>query len=150
MTSCIERICSSVSTETSLWAGRPRFNFPKGQWSLFVTMPRPALGHTQPPVQWVSEALTPGVERPGREADNSSPFCVEVKNAWSYISTPPVRVHGVVLSGACTERWWLCTDHSLITKFWLSHIKTCDCITCSIKTSLTFSWHWEQSVTFRF
>jgi len=28
------------------------------------------------------------VERPGREADNSAPSSAEVRNAWSYTSTP--------------------------------------------------------------
>jgi hypothetical protein len=32
---------------------------------------RPALGPTQPPIQWEPGALTPGVKRPGREADHS-------------------------------------------------------------------------------
>jgi hypothetical protein len=40
----------------------------------------------------------PGVKRPGRAADHSHPSSAEVKNAWSYNSTPPVRLHGVVLS----------------------------------------------------
>jgi hypothetical protein len=35
---------------------------------------------------------------PGREADHSRPSSAEVKNAWSYTSTPPIRLHGVVLS----------------------------------------------------
>jgi hypothetical protein len=39
-----------------------------------------------------------GVKRPGREADHSPPSSAEVKNEWSYTSTPPVRLHGVVLS----------------------------------------------------
>jgi hypothetical protein len=30
----------------------------------------------------------PGVKRPVREADHSPPFSVEVKNEWSYTSTP--------------------------------------------------------------
>jgi hypothetical protein len=29
-----------------------------------------------------------GVKRPGREADHSPPSSAEVKNAWSYTSTP--------------------------------------------------------------
>jgi hypothetical protein len=58
-------------------------------FSLFATaVPRPALGSTYS-IQWVPGALSPGVKRPGREADHSSPFSVEVKNAWSYASTPP-------------------------------------------------------------
>jgi hypothetical protein len=33
--------------------------------------------------------LTPEVKRPVREADKSPPSNVEVKNEWSYTSTPP-------------------------------------------------------------
>jgi hypothetical protein len=65
---------------------------------LFTTASRTALGPTQPPIQWVLEALSLGVKRPGRETDHSPPSTAEVKNAWSYTSTPPVRLHGVVLS----------------------------------------------------
>jgi hypothetical protein len=37
------------------------------------------------------------VKRPGLEADHSPPSSDEVKNAWNYTSTPPIRLHGVVL-----------------------------------------------------
>jgi hypothetical protein len=33
--------------------------------------------------------LSLGVMRPGREADHSPPYSIEVRNAWSYNSTPP-------------------------------------------------------------
>jgi hypothetical protein len=36
------------------------------------------------PVQWVPLALSPG-----REAGQSSPSSVDVKNTWIYTSTPP-------------------------------------------------------------
>jgi hypothetical protein len=65
---------------------------------LFTTASRPALGPTQPPIQWVPGALSLWVRRPGREADQSPPPSAEVKNGWSYTSTPPIRLHGVVLS----------------------------------------------------
>jgi hypothetical protein len=39
-----------------------------------------------------------GIMRQGHEADHSPPSSAEVKNAWSYNSTPPIRLHGVVLS----------------------------------------------------
>jgi hypothetical protein len=39
---------------------------------------RPALGPTQLPIQWAPEAFSPGVKRPGREADNSSVTIDEV------------------------------------------------------------------------
>jgi hypothetical protein len=46
----------------------------------------------------VPGALSLGVKRPGRETYHSPPSCTEVKNAWSYTSTPPIRLLGVVLS----------------------------------------------------
>jgi hypothetical protein len=39
----------------------------------------------------------PGVKRPMCEDDHSLPSSAEVKNAWIYTSTPPIRLHGVVL-----------------------------------------------------
>jgi hypothetical protein len=50
----------------------------------FAAASRSALGPTQPPVQWVPEALFPGVKRPGRKADHSPPSSDEVKNEWHY------------------------------------------------------------------
>jgi hypothetical protein len=65
---------------------------------LFTTASRTALGPTQPPIQWVPGTLSLRVKRQGREADHSPPSSAEVKNVWSYTSTPPIRLHGVVLS----------------------------------------------------
>jgi hypothetical protein len=45
-------------------------------------------------------ALSLGVKRPERKADHSPPSSAEVKNAWNYTSTLPIRLHGVVLSQA--------------------------------------------------
>jgi hypothetical protein len=39
------------------------------------------------PIQWVPGALSPGVKRPGREADHSPPTSAAVKNTWIYTST---------------------------------------------------------------
>jgi hypothetical protein len=64
---------------------------------LFTTASRPALGPTQPPIQWVTGNPFLGIKRPGREADHSHASSAEVKNAWSLTSTPPIRPHGVVL-----------------------------------------------------
>jgi len=55
---------------------------------LVTTASRTALGSTQPPIPWVPAALYLGVSRPGREADHSPPCSAEVKNEWSYNSTP--------------------------------------------------------------
>jgi len=64
----------------------------------FATASRPALWPTQPPIQWVPGAISLGVKRQRREADHSHPSSVQVKNAWSYTSITPIRLHGVVLS----------------------------------------------------
>jgi len=57
-----------------------------------ATASRPALGPTQPPIQWIL-----GVKRPESEAGHSPPSSAEVMNAWSYTSTPPICLHGMVL-----------------------------------------------------
>jgi hypothetical protein len=59
---------------------------------------RMALGPTQPLIQWVPGALSLGVKWPGHEADHSPSPSAKVKNEWSYTSTPPICLHGVVLS----------------------------------------------------
>jgi hypothetical protein len=43
-------------------------------------------------------ALSPGVKRPGRKDNHSPPSSAEVKNAWSYVTTPPIHLHGLILS----------------------------------------------------
>jgi hypothetical protein len=45
---------------------------------------RPALGPTQPPIQWVQGALSPGVKRQGHEADHSPPTSAKVKKMCIY------------------------------------------------------------------
>jgi hypothetical protein len=50
---------------------------------IFLLAPtsRPALGPTQPPIQWVPGGPFPrGKVRPGRDADHSPPSSAEVKN----------------------------------------------------------------------
>jgi hypothetical protein len=44
---------------------------------------------TQPPIQWVPGALSPGIRRSVREADHSPPASAEVKKMWIYTITPP-------------------------------------------------------------
>jgi hypothetical protein len=46
---------------------------------LFITASRTALGPTQPPAQWVAEASSLEVKRPGHESDRSPPSSAEVK-----------------------------------------------------------------------
>jgi hypothetical protein len=82
-----------------------RAEWPRGRSSrpdrvknfLFSTSSRPVLGSTQPPIQGAPGALSPGVKRPGREADHSPPASAQVKKVDLYIHSP-IRLHGVVLN----------------------------------------------------
>jgi hypothetical protein len=84
---------SSVVIATG-WSARVRF--PVGKDIFFSTAPTLALGHTQPPIQWVPGALLHGVKLPGRDADPSASNAV-VKNCGA-IPPLPILVYGVVLS----------------------------------------------------
>jgi hypothetical protein len=73
----------------------------QGQWcELFLCHHIQAGSGAQPPIEWVLRALILRVKLPVREGDHSPPSSAEVKNAWSYTSTPLLRLHGVVLSYA--------------------------------------------------
>jgi hypothetical protein len=67
---------SATGIATELRAGRPRgrsSSADKVKMSLLCTSPRPILGPTQPPTQWVPGAISPSVKGQGREADHSPP-----------------------------------------------------------------------------
>jgi hypothetical protein len=71
---------------------------PGSGWEFFSSPPDPNRSWAHPaPVQWVPGAIFLGVKRPGSKADHSPPSSAEVKNVWSYKSTPPIRLNGVVL-----------------------------------------------------
>jgi len=57
----------------------------------------PKRSGAQTTIHWVLGALTPWVKQPGHEADHSPSSSAEV-NVWSNTSTPPIRLHGVVLN----------------------------------------------------
>jgi hypothetical protein len=59
---------------------------------------RRVLGPTQPRIQWVWRALSPGLKRPGRESGDSPPTSAQVEKIVAYTSTPPIRLYGVVLN----------------------------------------------------
>jgi len=65
---------------------------------LFTTAFRTALGPTQPPIQSVQGTLSLGVKRPGVKLIPHLLSSVEVTNAWSCTSIPPIRFRGVALS----------------------------------------------------
>jgi hypothetical protein len=65
------------------------FDSEQRQGFLFFTITsRAVLRPTQPTIQLVSGALSLGVKRSSSGADHSPSSSAEVKNAWSYTSTP--------------------------------------------------------------
>jgi hypothetical protein len=55
---------------------------------LFYTTSRPALGPIQPPNQCLPGTLSPGVNRPGREAGRSPQSSAAVKNGGAILPLP--------------------------------------------------------------
>jgi len=93
----------------------------RGRDFFFATAPRPVLGSTQPAA--ISTRVSPlGVKRPDREADHS-PSPTEVKNAWSFISTPPYFfIAWSLIKGYVFLAWYLSTRTShftLLTKCYI-------------------------------
>jgi hypothetical protein len=42
--------------------------------------------------------ISPGVKQPDREANHSPPSSADVKNTWSYTSSPLINLHGLVIN----------------------------------------------------
>jgi hypothetical protein len=84
-----------LPNDSQLWL----IHYPRQRQRIFLpsSASSPALGPTQPPVQWVPGDPFPGGKaRPGRDADHSSPSSSEV-NKWvgAIPPLPPKRLYGV-------------------------------------------------------
>jgi len=80
-----------------LWCGRSGVWVPAGAGSFSVHHHVWPGSGAHPAFYPIPGAVSLWVKQPGYEA-YCSPGCAEVKNAWSYISTPPICLHGVLLS----------------------------------------------------
>jgi hypothetical protein len=88
---------SSVGTATGYGLDDPiRFPAGAGNFSLRYHFQTGYRAHTTS-CPMATGGFFPWVRRPGHEADNSSPSSAGIKNAWNYTSTPPIRLHGMVL-----------------------------------------------------
>jgi hypothetical protein len=65
---------------------------------LFTTVPRPALGPTQPPVHGVPGVRSLGLERQERSSNHLPPSGAEFKNRGAAPLLLQIHIHGVVLS----------------------------------------------------
>ena len=71
----------------------------------------------------------PGIKRPGRDYRHSPPSSVEIKNDWSYTSTPSVCLNGVDRGCTYLCRFWrrryfvnrnFTSHHWLILRVWFN------------------------------
>jgi hypothetical protein len=76
---------------------RDRSSTPGRVKNVPVSLSRPALGPTQPHIQWVPGALFRGVKRLERKTVHLLPTSAQVKKKLIYTSTSPLCVHGVEL-----------------------------------------------------
>jgi hypothetical protein len=107
---------SSLNIAIDLWTRRLEFDSRKGQvLFLFATAIIPVLGTIQPPITTVPGVLSAGVKRPGPKTD--PPSSAEVKNAWSYTSTPPYVFSDNFYRFTVTSSF-LGVDFLLSTLFW--------------------------------
>jgi hypothetical protein len=93
-----QRKCWDSTFKSDWTTGRSRFDPRKGQ-EIFplASVTRPALGSTQPPVQWVPGILFPGAKR-GRGVTLTTHTHL-VPRSWmsrSYTSSPPCASTGVL------------------------------------------------------
>jgi hypothetical protein len=79
-----------------LWPGTQLKKHRDFIFAFYYLLSRATFGLTEPSIQWVrgGEVFSPGVKRPGREANHSPPSSAE--DVWIYTSTP--CLHGVVLN----------------------------------------------------
>jgi hypothetical protein len=85
-----------VIVQSAKWVGYRLEDLEIGVWFLavakiflFSAESRPALGPTNLPIHWVPRALSTEIIRRERDVDQLFPSKAEVKNVWSYASTPP-------------------------------------------------------------
>jgi hypothetical protein len=97
-TSLISRVAQSVQCLVTGWTtGLSRFDPRQGQRILPVaSVSRPALGPTQPPIQWVPGVLSPGLKSGRGMTLTTHPYLVpRSRMSRSYTSSPPKHLHGV-------------------------------------------------------
>jgi hypothetical protein len=93
----VRAVAPRINNVIPTYFNRSRFDPRQGQRIFpLASVSRPALGPTQPPVQWVPGVLSPGVKRGRGVMLTTHPHLVP--RSWmsrSYTSSPPKRLHGV-------------------------------------------------------
>jgi hypothetical protein len=111
-----------------LQSGWPGFNPQQRQRILLLaSVPRPALRHTQPPIKWVPEVLSPGVKHGWVMTLTTHPHLVlRSSMSRSYTSFPPWHQHGVAVRisftfTVCTK--WIVNEYLDILRFCLEYLQ---------------------------
>ena len=80
-----------VSVVARLWAGWCRYWYPAGyRLSPSPSMPKPAMGPTHPPAQWLEQVFSLGVNRPGHEVERWPASSAEAVNKHRCTSAAPL------------------------------------------------------------
>jgi hypothetical protein len=97
LVSCLILREPGSSLATGWTTGRSRFDPRQGQRIFpLASVSRPALGPTQPPVQWVPGVLSRGLKFSWGVTLTTHPHLVpRSRMSRSYTSSPPKRLHGV-------------------------------------------------------
>jgi hypothetical protein len=90
---CRHHQLSDLTQQGSLWGlatgwktEGSQFEPRQGNKFALLHVIQTGFGLTQAPIQWVPEALSPELNRQGREADHSPPTSAEIKKTWVYNS----------------------------------------------------------------
>jgi len=75
---------------------------------LFSKISRPPLGPTQPSVLWTQGFLPGGGIVASHEVNHQLPHSTNIKNEWSYTSTPPNCLHDVDRENLKFYYYYLC------------------------------------------
>jgi hypothetical protein len=113
---------------------------------LFATASRPALGAYSASYPMGTMGLFTGVERPGRRPDHSFPSSAEVKNAWSYTSTPQyVFMYWLLIKHKIRFRAWYLVKRRDIFAFyiysWRIELVMTERTTLMGQSICCLSWH---------
>jgi hypothetical protein len=113
----------------------------RGKISLFFIVSKPVLRLTQPPTQWVLLVLSPGVKRPGCEADQLPLSSDEVKNGGAIYPLPHVFMPWCIIN--LTQGNFTFVSNLYRVEKWLDERK-CKWVWPNVRGYPAFAWrNWE-------
>ena len=100
---------SIVGTVTTLWGGQSRVDFQLGQGiSFFSKTSGPALGPTQPPIQWTMEVISLEMKWLEHKADHSPPSIAKIKKEQNWTSSPTICLYNTASCSILYFEYYYC------------------------------------------